>query len=152
MWRILLACPFLFLSADSALRVSRSELRAQETAAARPTIHLWFEPEWFEGVKGSFAYWTGTAKPTGSWGIAGPGISAEWTQGGESEWNSMGAAAEETRAVCGRDLVIPRAGKYRVWVRYVDHRKKTQPFTVSISQGGAARLSADLGTRPVVPP
>src|SRR5436309_12054187 len=48
----------------------------------KPPIHLWFEPEWFEGVKGSFNYWTGTAKPTGSWGIAGPGISAEWSQGG----------------------------------------------------------------------
>src|SRR5205807_2744902 len=88
----------------------------------KPPIHLWFEPEWFDGVKGSFAYWTGTAKPTGSWGVAGPGISAEWTQGGESEWNSMGAPATETNASCRRDFIVPRAGKYKVWVRYVDHR------------------------------
>src|SRR5438132_953084 len=39
----------------------------------KPPIHIWFEPEWFEGVKGSFAYWPGPAKPTGAWGIAGPG-------------------------------------------------------------------------------
>src|SRR5436190_24304972 len=83
--------------------------------AAPPPIYLWHEPEWFEGVEGSFAYWTGTAKPAGTWGVAGPGISAEWTQGGESEWNSVGAPAAETRAECHRDLVIPREGKYRVW-------------------------------------
>ena len=71
-------------------------------SAAPPPIYLWHEPEWFEGVEGSFAYWTGTAKPTGKWGIAGPGISPEWTQGGESEWNSMGAPAAETKADCRR--------------------------------------------------
>src|SRR5262245_14977703 len=82
-------------------------------AAEKPPIYIWFEPEWFEGVKGSFAYWTGSAKPTGSWGIAGPGISAEWTQGGESEWNSMGVPAEETTASCHRDFVVPRSGAYK---------------------------------------
>src|SRR5690349_13757710 len=103
-------------------------------ATGRPPVYLWFEPEWFDGVEGSFAYWTGTAKPTGHWGVAGPGISPEWTQGGESEWNSMGAAAEETKAECQRDFTVPRAGKYRVWVRYVDHRKKAEPFNVIIRQ------------------
>src|SRR5437870_5739928 len=107
---------------------------AAPAAAAKPPIYLWLEPEWFEGVRGTFAYWTGTAKPTGAWGIAGPGISPEWTQGGESEWNSMGAPAEETRARCYRDFIVPRAGRYKVWVRYVDHRKKTEPFTVRVDQ------------------
>src|ERR687883_222542 len=93
--------------------------------AKKPSVYLWHEPEWFDGVEGSFAYWTGTAKPTGKWGVAGPGISAEWTQGGESEWNSMGAPAEETRASCRRDFIIPRAGRYKVWVRFAEHRKKT---------------------------
>jgi hypothetical protein len=114
-------------------------------------VYLWHEPEWFDGVTGSFAYWTGTAKPTGSWGIAGPGISPEWTQGGESEWNSMGAPAAETKAVCGRDLFVPRAGKYRVWVRYVDHRNQTQPFRVVLHQGSKKALDHELGMRPVVP-
>src|SRR6185437_7555087 len=45
--------------------------------AAPAPIYLWHEPEWFDGVRGGFAYWTGAAKPTGAWGIAGPGISAE---------------------------------------------------------------------------
>src|SRR5262245_43350573 len=113
-------------------------------APAAPPIYLWHEPEWFDGVEGSFAYWTGAAKPTGKWGVAGPGISAEWTQGGESEWNSMGAAADETKASCQRDLVVPRAGKYRVWVRHVEHRKKKSPFTVVLEAGGK-KTSKELG-------
>jgi hypothetical protein len=120
-------------------------------AQARRPIHLWFEPEWFEGVKGSFAYHTGTAKPTGAWGIAGPGISAEWSQGGESEWNSIGAAAEETSAKCQRDFVVPRGGTYKIWVRFVDHRKKTQPFRVTLQQGGKEVFGSDYGHIPVVP-
>jgi hypothetical protein len=119
--------------------------------AAGAPIYLWHEPEWFDGVQGSFAYWTGTAKPTGAWGIAGPGISAEWTQGGESEWNSIGAPAEETKAECHRDLVIPRAGKYTVHVRYVDHRKKKTPFTVVLADGAKTLARAELGVRHVVP-
>jgi hypothetical protein len=126
-------------------------LLAAGPAAAAPPVYLWLEPEWFDGVEGSFAYWTGTAKPTGAWGVAGPGISPEWTQGGESEWNSMGAPAAETKAECHRDLVIPRAGKYRVWVRYVDHRKKKQPFTVEIQQEGKSVVKAELGVTAVVP-
>jgi hypothetical protein len=124
---------------------------APASAAAKPPVYLWFEPEWFDGVEGSFAYWTGTAKPTGHWGVAGPGISPEWTQGGESEWNSMGAPAEETKAECQRDFVVPRRGRYRVWVRYVDHRKKTEPFTVTVRQGANEAVRAELGVRPVVP-
>lgn len=120
-------------------------------AQQKPPVHLWFEPEWFEGVKGSFGYWTGTAKPTGAWGIAGPGISAEWTQGGESEWNSMGAPAEETSARCQRDFIVPRGGAYKIWVRYVDHRKKTEPFRVAIEQGGKEVFASDFGLVPVVP-
>jgi hypothetical protein len=117
----------------------------------RPPIHLWFEPEWFDGVSGSFAYWAGPAKATGSWGIAGPGIAAEWSQGGESEWNSMGAAALETKARCQRDFIVPRAGDYHVWVRYVDHRNKTEPFRISIEQGGKTAVQGELGVEPVLP-
>src|SRR4029079_6665090 len=101
-------------------------LLAPAAGAAPVPVYLWHEPECFAGVQGSFAYWTGTAKPTGTWGVAGPGISAEWTPGGEREWNSMGAAAEETKATCRRDFTVPRAGNYKLWVRYVDHRNKTE--------------------------
>src|SRR5271165_924021 len=87
-------------------------LASAASAQDRLPFYLWLEPEWFDGVTGSFAYHTGTQKPTGTWGIAGPGISAEWSQGGESEWNSIGAAAAETKALCRRAIVIPRAGTY----------------------------------------
>lgn len=119
----------------------------------KPPVYLWQEPEWFEGVKGSFAYWPGPAasKPAGAWGVAGPGISAEWSQGGESEWNSMGAAAQETSAKCWRDLIVPRTGDYKVWVRYVDHRHMTEPFRVTIEQGDKSVLNGELGLQPVVP-
>lgn len=121
-------------------------------AAEKTPVYVWFEPEWFEGVSGDFGYWAGEAKPSGSWGIAGPGISAEWTQGGESEWNSMGAAKGETKANCYRDFVVPRAGKYKVWVRYYDHRNKTEPFKVAISQDGKPSLSGELGVKPAISP
>jgi hypothetical protein len=121
----------------------------------KPPVYLWFEAEWFQGVIGTYAYWpdgTKPAKPIGSWGIAGPGISAEWTQGGESEWNSIGASPAETKSECHRDFVVPRAGKYRVWVRYVDHRKKSEPFTVGLRQGAKTALTAEMGIKAVVPP
>ena len=126
-------------------------ITAAGARAAAPPVYLWLEAEWFDGVDGSFAYWTGTAKPTGTWSVAGPGISPEWTQGGESEWNSMGAPAAETKAECHRDVIVPRAGRYRVWVRYVDHRRKTEPFTAAVLQDDKAAGSAELGVKPVVP-
>jgi hypothetical protein len=125
---------------------------ASVDAATKPPVYIWLEPEWFDGVEGTFAYWTGEAKPTGHWAVAGPGISPEWSQGGESEWNSMGAAAEETKAECHRDFIVPRAGKYRVWVRFVEHRKKTSPFAVSITPKDKPALAGEFGVKPVLPP
>src|SRR4051812_39477120 len=43
------------------------------------------------------------------WGMNGPGVSAEWSQGGESEWNSAAASADETRATIYQDVEVPRA-------------------------------------------
>lgn len=116
----------------------------------RAPVYLWFEPEWFAGVEGSFAYWTGMAQATGHWGVAGPGISAEWTQGGESEWNSLGAPAVEAHAVCSRQLLVPRSGDYHVWVRYVDHRGLSEPFRVRVMQEALA-WDHEFGVQDVVP-
>src|SRR6185503_11147117 len=38
------------------------------------------------------------------WGMSGTGVSAEWTQGGESGWNSAAASADETRGTIYQDL------------------------------------------------
>ncbi|MCM3902687.1 MAG: hypothetical protein ND866_13350 [Pyrinomonadaceae bacterium] len=68
------------------------------------------------------------------WGINGPGVSAEWSQGGESEWNSVAASADETRSTIYQDIEVPRAGDYKVWVRYADWASRSENFVVRISQ------------------
>jgi hypothetical protein len=75
------------------------------------------------------------------WGINGPGVSAEWSQGGESEWNSAAASADETAGKIYQDIEIPRTGDYKVWVRYADWADKTENFTIRIVREG------DRGTR-----
>src|ERR1044072_5850803 len=86
------------------------------------------------------------------WGISGPGVSAEWTQGGESEWNSAAASADETRAAIYQDLEVPRAGQYVLWVRYAGWANKTENFTVTIAQDGSEVFSHEFGAKDVVDP
>ena len=86
------------------------------------------------------------------WSMNGPGVSAEWTQGGESEWNSAAAAADETRAVLYQDLEIPRAGEYAVWIRYADWAGKTENFSVTIAQDGAEVFRHEFGTKDIIDP
>jgi hypothetical protein len=86
------------------------------------------------------------------WGINGPGVSAEWTQGGESEWNSAAASADETRATIYQDLEVPRAGQYALWVRYADWANKTEDFTVTIAQDGAEVFRHEFGVKDVIDP
>ena len=86
------------------------------------------------------------------WGINGPGVSAEWTQGGESEWNSAAASADEARATLHQDLEVPRAGAYVLWVRYADWAGKTENFTVTIAQNGAEVFRHEFGGKDVVDP
>jgi hypothetical protein len=86
------------------------------------------------------------------WGINGPGVSAEWTQGGESEWNSAAASADETRATLYQDLEIPRGGQHAIWVRYADWANKTENFTLTIAQDGAEVFRHEFGAKDVVDP
>jgi hypothetical protein len=82
----------------------------------------------------------------------GPGVSAEWSQGGESEWDSVAAAADETRAVVYQDIEVPRAGQYRVWARYADFANKNENFVARITQGGNEVFRQEFGARDVVDP
>ncbi len=84
------------------------------------------------------------------WGINGPGVSAEWTQGGESEWNSAAASADETRATLYQAFEVPRAGEYALWLRYADWANKTENFTVTIAQNGAEVFRHEFGGKDVV--
>lgn len=86
------------------------------------------------------------------WGINGPGVSAEWTQGGESEWNSAAASADETRASLYQDFEVPRAGQYVLWIRYADWARKTENFAITIAQGGAEVFRHEFGGKDVVDP
>jgi hypothetical protein len=87
------------------------------------------------------------------WGINGPGVSAEWSQGGESEWNSVAASADETSAKIYQDFEVPRPGNYRVWVRYADWAKRAENFAVSITEGGSREIfRREFGAKDVIEP
>ena len=86
------------------------------------------------------------------WGINGPGVSAEWSQGGESEWNSVNASADETRGTISQDIEVPRAGEYKLWVRYADWANKTESFTIKITQSGRDVFSHEFGAKDVIDP
>ncbi|MFZ0062002.1 MAG: hypothetical protein WAL47_08200, partial [Pyrinomonadaceae bacterium] len=81
------------------------------TASPRPRVpaslspeYLWFETENMRGLatdpRGEPILnpsWLNLPKAKApGWGINGPGVSAEWSQGGESEWNSVAASSDET--------------------------------------------------------
>jgi hypothetical protein len=122
--------------------------------------YLWFEAENMHGFG---------AKPTGEpiqnpswmnlpsakapgWGINGPGVSAEWSQGGESEWNSAAASADEAAGRIYQDFEIPRGGNYRIWVRYADWADKTETFVVRVTQGEREILRHEFGAKDVIDP
>jgi hypothetical protein len=86
------------------------------------------------------------------WGMNGPGVSAEWTQGGESEWNSAAASVDETNASIYQDLDVPREGKYVLWVRYADWAHKTENFVVRIAQNGQQVFEHEFGAKDIVDP
>jgi len=86
------------------------------------------------------------------WGMNGPGVSAEWTQGGESEWNSAAASADETRATLYQDFEIPRGGQYELWIRYADWARRSENFTVTIAQDGAEVFRREFGVKDIIDP
>jgi hypothetical protein len=142
----LVAC----FSASPRLRVS----------ASSPPEYLWYETENMRGIGAtstnepqlnpSWMHLPASKAP--GWGINGPGVSAEWTQGGESEWNSVNASADETRATISQNIEVPRAGDYKVWLRYADWANKTENFTVTISQNNREVFSHEFGAKDVVDP
>ena len=124
------------------------------------TEYLWYEAENMRGfTTGRLgepllnpSYLNLPREKAPGWGINGPGVSAEWTQGGESEWNSAAASADETRATIYQDFEIPRAGQYTLWVRYADWASRTENFTVSIAQDGAEVFRHEFGAKDIVDP
>ena len=112
---------------------------------------VWLEAETFAPLHGSnFSYQRVDQTTRGSWSVAGPGVAAEWTQGGESEWMSIATRADEPGEVtCSRDAEMPAAGRYTLWVRYADYRNKKESFGVRLKQG-ARTFSHIFGEHPVI--
>ncbi|HEX7333622.1 MAG TPA: hypothetical protein VF290_19120 [Pyrinomonadaceae bacterium] len=125
-----------------------------------PPEYLWYEAENMRGfstgklgeplLNPSHTNWPREKAP--GWGMNGPGVAAEWTQGGESEWNSAAASADETRATLYQDFEIPREGRYALWVRYADWAAKSENFTVTIAQDNAVVFRHEFGAKDVVDP
>ncbi len=125
---------------------------------ASPGEFLWYETENMRGLTETSrhepllnpSYLGQPAARAPGWSINGPGVSAEWTQGGESEWNSVTAAADETHAIIYQDVEIPRAGDYKIWVRYADWGNKTENFAARITQEGREVARHEFGARDVI--
>jgi len=159
-------CVSLFLTASPRLRVSASSSQNVSPSARLPfslspmSEYLWYEAENMTGISAtatnepqlnpSWMHLPASKAP--GWGINGPGVSAEWTQGGESEWNSVNASADETRGTISQDIEVPRAGEYKIWVRYADWANKTENFTVTIRQNNREVFSHEYGVKAIVDP
>ena len=136
----------------------RVETRATPPARRRHYEYLWFEAENMSGfatdkrnepvLNPSWRNLPRAQAP--GWGMNGPGVSAEWSQGGESEWNSAAASADETRAALRQEIEVPRAGEYGVWVRYADWADKGENFVVRVEQAGREVLRHEFGARDLI--
>jgi hypothetical protein len=110
---------------------------------------IWIEAEHLRGVRGScFPDMNGTT--AGHWGLSGPGIAPEWTQGGESEWLSIACGADDDQAAATYDFEAPEAGEWRLWVRYRDWRRQSELFAVRIEQPGQPPTNVVFGERSAV--
>ncbi|MDQ3258514.1 MAG: hypothetical protein M3R15_32300, partial [Acidobacteriota bacterium] len=126
--------------------------------APRRFEYLWYEAENMRGIATDARHeprlnpsWKNPPRAEApGWGINGPGVSAEWSQGGESEWNSVAASADESSATIYQEIEIPRAGAYRVWVRYADWLRRTESFSVTITQGEREVFRRQFGARGVL--
>ena len=155
---VVLLCAFL-LNGAQGFRL-QTEQTATGTVSLQSREYLWYEAENMRGISAdashepvlnpSWMQYPAAKKP--GWGINGPGVSAEWSQGGESEWNSVNASADETRATIWQDLEVPRAGEYKLWVRYADWANKAENFTVKITQSGREVFSYEFGAKEVIDP
>ena len=137
---------------------SRSLAQMESSSPRVQPEYLWYEAENMRGFEAQpngepiqNPPWMNLPKAKApGWGMNGPGVSAEWSQGGESEWNSAAASADETTGRIYQDVEIPRAGNYKIWVRYADWANKTEAFVIRITQGGRDLLHHEFGTADII--
>lgn len=131
---------------------------AQLTKPRTAAEYLWYEAENMRGITETSrhepllnpSYLELSAARAPGWSISGPGVSAEWSQGGESEWNSVAATADETRGAVSQEIEVPRAGEYKVWVRYADFANQNENFVVRITQQGREVARHEFGAKDVI--
>ncbi|MHB0937990.1 MAG: hypothetical protein ACYDCO_21925 [Armatimonadota bacterium] len=121
--------------------------------SAAATESIWLEAEQLDGIEGYC--WPVAADPArrtthGKWGLSGPGLAAEWMQGGESGFLSIACGAADDAAVATKTLDIPETGQYFVWVRYRDSREKCDRFQIRLEQAGQQPWTGTYGEKPVV--
>lgn len=119
---------------------------ASQTAFCSETV--WIEAEHLRVIRGS-CFPDMEQTTDGHWGLAGPGIAPEWTQGGESEWLSVACGPDDDRAAASADFEVPADGEWMLWVRYRDWRRQTEQFAARIEQGDQ-RQEFVFGQQPVV--
>jgi len=151
-------CRWLFAAVAIAVGVVAASPRHRVSASPSAAEYLWYEAENMRGISATAqnepvqnpSWMQLPASKAPGWGINGPGVSAEWSQGGESEWNSVNASADETRGKIWQDIEVPRAGDYKVWVRYADWANKTENFTVTIVQQDREVFTHEFGAKEFV--
>src|SRR5882724_3867592 len=160
---LLLVTLVLLLAVDLCAR-SEANREKQFSASPRLTVpasdfeYLWHEAENMRGITETSrhepqlnpSYLEIPAAKAPGWSISGPGVSGESSQGGESEWNSVAAGADETHGAIWQDIEIPRGGEYRVWVRYADFANKTEAFVVRVSQSGREVFAHEFANRDII--
>jgi hypothetical protein len=157
-WLIILA---LFVNLSVFAQTTTEKVSASPSPSAlEPSRleHLWYEAEDMRGfatqpngepvLNPSWRNLPRSQAP--GWGMSGTGVSAEWTQGGESGWNSAAASADETTGTIYQDIEVPRPGQYRVWIRYADWANKTENFAVTITQQGREVLRHQFGEKDLI--
>jgi hypothetical protein len=152
------ALALLSFANQSSNAQSQTSPRPPATGPASDLEYLWYEAENMRGLTTNSrhepilnpSYLELPASKAPGWGISGPGVSAEWSQGGESEWNSVAASADETRGSISLDVEVPRGGEYRLWVRYADFANRNESFVVSISQGGREIFHHEFGEQEII--
>jgi len=156
---ILVLALFITALGDSS-RVRSIKIASHYQTPSSPLQHeyLWFEAENMRGFSTNERgepilnpVWLNLSKEKApGWGINGPGVSPEWSQGGESEWNSAAASASESQGVLYRNLEVPRAGKYRVWVRYADWANQGEEFLIRIEQKSSEVFRQRFGHKDLI--
>lgn len=120
-------------------------------AAPSPKHYTWLEAELFGPLHGgNFSFQPESKTAKDAWSVGGPGVAAEWTMGGESEWMSIAARADATNGITvSQTIEVPEATTYTLWVRYMDYRHKQETFGIRITQG-TQTWEQIFGTAPVV--